>query len=47
MAAQHVHITTPSMVTPEEYKQAKIDFVSNLSGCDKSDLFVVFAVAGV
>lgn len=35
------------MVTAEEYKQAKIDFVSNLSGSGKTDLLIVFAVAGV
>jgi hypothetical protein len=34
-------------ISEEEYKQAKIAFVSNLSGSSRYDLFVVFAVAAV
>jgi hypothetical protein len=39
--------TTMVTINPDEYRQAKIDFVSNLSGSGKSDLLIVFAAAGV
>lgn len=47
ITTRHSPTSRSSMVTAEEYKQAKIDFVSNLSGSGKYDLLVVFAVAGV